>query len=401
MIEKLWPHAFTAAARGKRDRRRNYPAADSAIAMRTHERRDGADEGRLNPFEATIVADAEVRINRRLRRWEKRRHRLKSKAESLAIEIRDLLLRLRRLSVSREGRHDARRPARAIPFGVYAASLGLLGLAEYALNFQSFNAWFLAPDSWGTFFRFGWRLYLAAALPSVLLPLMSHLVGSALKHARRARMKLTDAIVLGSTLAVAPAVLYAMAQLRLLDLAHHTAAAPGTVWGILVLNLAVLVAGAALSYVAHSDDPDHEDSDRQERKLRVGLTRRRRRWRRAAAKHDAVRAVAMRDVEALKQGALTRIYEYRDHNLVGADQTASPALREQVGDRFFRPIDFSTELSRTPPTITDLYEEGKTEAPPSQPPHGDQQASDLNGGTHNPAISDTPSSQTEEDNVVH
>ena len=354
----LWPQFFTAGARGTRDRRRGHPSPPAIIPARRHGDPSGETQASLPIFAITMITDAEVHTNRRMRRWEAKRSRLKSKAEGLGIEIQQLLTKKRLLSRSRDGRHDARDPGRELSKNAYAISLAVMGVAEYAINFSSFSSWFPASDSWSTFMAFGWQLYLAAALPSVLIPLFGHKIGSVLKHSRATRMKFNDGVMLFAVAGCSVGLLLAMANLRNLDLVSHAATAgTGAYWGLLAINLAALVAGATLSYASHSEDADHEDSNRQTDRLERVLRSKRKAWQRVAAAHDKHRAAAIHDVEAIQQGTLTRILEYADYNLIGANDTLS-ILPNGVDLHYFNLRNFSTELSRTPPTLTEIYDQG-------------------------------------------
>lgn len=393
----VWPFAFTAAARGRKDGRRSSPHAGSGVAMLVYgEPSIGAApaEGLLTHFEATIIANSERQCEARLGRWERLSNHIESEAARIRHRIAEGAKRYELLTRAHDAQGEQEQVHRGLAPWMYLTGMLCLCACEVSVNLPAFNGWFREPDSWSTFIKFGWQLYLAALLPSVLIPTFGHFAGAALKHKRGGNFRAPDATIFWGALTGAAGIILAVAQLRVADLGHLSKGAPPdltVLLGMVALNVGVLLVSVVTSYWSHDEDEDRERRSKQRDQLLRQDRRLRRRWAKLVARFDAQRGVAITDLGARRQHAIALVMEYRDAFLQHYQGSALAVFAERVGERFFKPRDLPHEVGPTPRPIEELADELRRQQIAAAPP-GERPILRTNGTGKAPPLADRPNS---------
>jgi hypothetical protein len=316
-----------------------------------HEKSKRDDPNALTHYESELLAIAEEKIEGLCAYWETRHNTIEAKAGQVRHEWLNANEEFEAIKKQHQEK-KYRQPHPLLPGWLYYCILIGLGLAEYWVNMIAFRLFFVP----------GYELYVSALLPAIVIPFFAHVVGTQLRYwqgKKELNIKVrwqSVVIVIGSlmiALATASALVWLRSSYFSFELRQPIDLKDAA--SILMLNIAGLCAGIAAAYIAHDVDSELENICKQKEYLMMRLHRVWRRWAALSSEFDKMRGQFIAEIGKIRYDTIAKIAEYRDYNIrYRMDDSIPSIFAAQVGDRFFRPRDFSHELSHTPPPIEEL-----------------------------------------------
>ncbi|HEB87588.1 MAG TPA: hypothetical protein ENI68_11325 [Gammaproteobacteria bacterium] len=302
---------------------------------------------KLSFYEAELVNIAEENISKLCVGWEKKKHKLESKAKRVQHHLSDIHEEYDRYHRFHEEKYY-RIPARMLPFHFYLPAMIMIGIAEFIFNIQAFSVLDIEKKD----------IYMIALAPSFAFPFLAHLIGTKMRQGLLlGEQKIRSYIVLGVAVASIfmglASVLYLRADYLIgkgVDL---------NIWinlSLLGLNLLFLGSATAAAYASHDPDRELENIYDHKKALRRSINRKWREWSRVASKYDRKRGVVLARIQAIRDDARAKIDEYRLGVSLTSKESTPEAFLGSVTDWLFMPRNIGPEIDLVPPTLEEALD---------------------------------------------